>query len=178
MKREDLKNQLINAGVADDKLNNLLDYIMAANGADINQYKNDLEASKTKYADDIKAKDDLIKSHEEKLKGYKDYDELKKFKEDTLFNAEKSKRIDFLKAQGCKHPDLILGQLDFEKATYDEDKKTYTGLDESLKNLKKNYGDLFVEQKTQQIDPNTTPKSNGSDFFEEYKRNNPDLKGL
>ena len=176
MKREDLKNQLINAGVADDKINALVDSIMASNGADINTIKAEKEALEKKYAEDIKAKDDSLKEYESKVKGYADYEDLKKFKADTIANAEKSRKVEFLKSQGCKHPELILGQLDFEKATYDEEKKTYTGLDESLKTLKNNYKDLFVEQSTQQIDPNATPNPNGSSFFEEYKKNNPDLK--
>lgn len=176
MKREDLKNQLINAGVADDKINGLIDSIMASNGADINTIKAEKEALEKKYAEDIKAKEDSLKEYETKVKGYADYEDLKKFKADTIANAEKSKKIDFLKAQGCKHPELILGQLDFEKATYDEEKKTYTGLEESIKNLKNSYGDLFVAQNTQQIDPNAAPNPTGSSFFEEYRKNNPDLK--
>ena len=176
MKREDLKKKFIELGLAEDKINDAVDYVMGANGNDLNTLKSELEATKSKYADDTKSKDDQIKAYEEKIKGFADYEDLKKFKADTEANAEKSKRIDFLKSQGCKHPELIMTQLDFEKASYDSEKKTYTGLDESLKTLKNNYKDLFVEQNTQQIDPNAAPNPNGSSFFEEYKKNNPDLK--
>ena len=178
MKREDLKKQLVEAGVAEDKINGLVDYVMSQNGTDLNTLKSELEQVKSSHAQEVetlKAQNSELSS---KVEGYKDYEDLKKFKADTMANQEKSKRIDFLKAQGCKHPDLIMTQLDFEKASYDEEKKTYVGLDDSLKTLKTNYADLFEKSGTQQIPTNTTPNKTGSDFYEEYKRNNPDVKGL
>lgn len=178
MKREDLKKKFIEEGVAEDKLNALIDFVMAQNGNDLNTLKSELEATKGKYADDMKSKDDAIKGYEEKIKGYADYEDLKKFKADTEANAEKSKRIDFLKSQGCKHPELIMSQLDFEKASYDEGKKTYTGLDDAIKGLKNNYKDLFVEAATQQVEINPQPNPNGSSFYEQYKKDHPELKGL
>jgi len=178
MKREDLKKKAIELGVAEDKVNELVDYVMAQNGADLNTLKSENETLKGKYDTDIKAKDDAIKGYEEKLKGFSDYDYLKKFEADTKANAEKSKRIDFLKSQGCKHPELIMTQLDFDKASYDEEKKVYTGLDETLKTLKGQYKDLFVEAATQQVEFNPQPKANGSDFYEQYKKDHPELKGL
>ena len=39
MKREDLRTKLVAAGVADDKIGELVDYVMAQNGADINNLK-------------------------------------------------------------------------------------------------------------------------------------------
>ena len=178
MKREDLKKQFLEKGVAEDKVNELVDYVMAQNGADLNALKSEVETLKGKYDTDIKAKDEAIKGYEEKLKGFSDYDYLKKFEADTKANAEKSKRIDFLKSQGCKHPELIMTQLDFDKASYDEEKKVYTGLDETLKTLKGQYKDLFVEAATQQVDVNPQPNANGSDFYEQYKKDHPELKGL
>jgi len=178
MKREDLKTKGIEAGIPEDKINDFVDYVMAQNGADVNALKSELETLKGKYADDTKAKDEVIKGYEDKLKGFSDYDDLKKFKADTEANAEKSKRVEFLKAQGCKHPELIMTQLDFEKASYDEEKKTYTGLDDSIKALKTNYKDLFVEAATQHVEINPQPSSNGSDFYEQYKKDHPELKGL
>ena len=178
MKREDLKKQFLEKGVAEDKVNELVDYVMAQNGADLNTLKSENETLKGKYDTDIKAKDDAIKGYEEKMKVFSDYEELKKFKADTQANAEKSKRIDFLKSQGCKHPELIMTQLDFDKASYDEEKKVYTGLDDTLKTLKGQYKDLFVEAATQQVEINPQPKANGSDFYEQYKKDHPELKGL
>ena len=57
-------------------------------------------------------------------------------------------------------------------------KKRLTLVDEALKNLKTNYSDLFEDRGTQQINPNPKANPNGSSFYEEYKRNNPDLKWL
>ena len=65
--------------------------------------------------------------------------------------------------------------IDFTKAEYDEQAKTYKGLDEELKNLKTSYGDLF-EQGTSKIDPNTAPKGVESDFMKRYKEEHPDQK--
>lgn len=176
MKREDLKKQLVDAGIQEDKLGAVVDYIMSQNGADLNTLKSEneqLKSSHEKEVETLKAQNSELTS---KVESYKDYEDLKKFKSETIANQENAKRIDFLKAQGCKHPDLIMTQLDFEKASYDEEKKTYVGLDDSLKALKTNYADLFEKGGTQQIETNPNPKGQGSDFFEEYKKNNPNLK--
>jgi hypothetical protein len=178
MKREDLKKQFVEAGVQEDKISSLVDFVMSQNGTDLNTLKSELEALKTSHAkevEDLKARNSELTT---KVDSYKDYEDLKQFKADTMANQEKSKRIDFLKAQGCKHPDLIMTQLDFEKASYDEEKKTYIGLDDSLKTLKTSYADLFENSGTQQIPTNTTPNKTGSDFYEEYKRRHPEVKGL
>ena len=178
MKREDLKKKFIEKGVAEESLNELIDFVMAQNGNDLNTLKSKLEASKSKYADDMKSKDEAIRGYEEKIKGYADYEDLKKFKVDTEANTEKSKRIEFLKSKGCKHPELIMPQLDFDKASYDDEKKTYVGLDDAIKGLKSSYKDLFVEAATQQVEINPQPKSSGSDFYQRYKDEHPELKGL
>ena len=178
MKREDLKKQFTEAGVPEDKIASLVDYVMSQNGAEINSLKSENEALKTSNAKEVetlKAQNSELAS---KVESYKDYEDLKKFKSDTIANQENAKRVEFLKAQGCKHPDLIMAKLDFEKASYDDDKKTYVGLDDSIKNLKTNYADLFEAQGTQQIEPNPKPNQTGSSFYEEYKKNNPELKGL
>lgn len=175
MKREELKAKLVEAGVADDKMSAVLDYIMAQNGAEINSLKEENKALKSTNDEANKSKDDEIKSLKAQIESYSDYDDLKKFKEDTIATAENDKRVNYLKAQGCKHPDLVMGKLDFSKATYDEEKKTYTGLDESIKKLKGDYVDLFETKGTQQVQPGTKPTPTGSDFFERYKAENPDL---
>jgi len=178
MKREDLKKQLVDAGVAEDKINGIVDYVMSQNGADLNTLKSEneqLKSSHSKEVETLKAQNSELAS---KVESYKDYEDLKKFKSDTIANQENSKRIEFLKAQGCKHPDLIMAKIDFDKVSYDEEKKTYVGLDEALKNLKTNYSDLFEDRGTQQIPTSTTPNKTGSDFYEEYKRRHPEVKGL
>jgi hypothetical protein len=68
-----------------------------------------------------------------------------------------------------------MGKLDFSKATYDEEKKTYTGLENSIKELKGIYQDLFEEKGTQHPNSSENPSPTGSSFFEEYKKNNPNL---
>lgn len=175
MKREDLKKQLIEAGTPEDKLNGVIDYVMAQNGADINAHKSELEALKSKYADDIKAKDDLIKGYEEKVKGYGDYEELKKFKADSIANAEKSRKIDFFKKNGCKHPELMIDKVDFSKGTYDETKQTYTGLDDSITDLKKNYADLFDNNSIQKINPSVQPNNVNGEITSRYLTEHPEM---
>ena len=175
MKREELKAKLAAAGVQDDNMSEILDYVMAQNGADIQSLKTEKESLKASYDENLKKLQDENKAFKTQLDGYKDYEELKKFKADTIEKAETNKRNDFLKAQGCKHPDLIAGKIDFSKATWDEDKKTYTGLDEDIKSLKGSYADLFENKGTQHITPDGQPKSTDSDFFTRYKDEHPEL---
>lgn len=176
MKREELKAKLAAAGVAEDNMSDLLDYVMAQNGADIQGLKNENASLKASYDENLKKLQDENKGFKTQLDGYKDYEDLKKFKADTIEKAETNKRNDFLKAQGCKHPDLIAGKIDFSKATWDEDKKTYTGLDEDIKSLKGSYADLFETKGTHQITPDSNPKSTDSDFMTRYKEEHPELK--
>ena len=178
MKREDLKKQLVDAGVAEDKINTLVDYVMSQNGNDLNTLKSELEQVKSSHEKEVETLKAQNSELSTKIDGYKDYEDLKKFKADTEANAEKSKRIDFLKSQGCKHPELIMSQIDFDKASYDESKKTYTGLDDSIKQLKSSYKDLFVEAGTQQVLLNPQPNPSGSDFMEQYKKDHPELKNF
>ncbi len=178
MKREDLKKQLVDAGVAEDKINALVDYVMSQNGNDLNTLKSELEQVKSSHEKEVETLKAQNSELSTKIDGYKDYEDLKKFKADTEANAEKSKRIDFLKSQGCKHPELIMSQIDFDKASYDESKKTYTGLDDSIKQLKSSYKDLFVEAGTQQVQLNPQPNPSGSDFMEQYKKDHPELKNF
>ena len=121
MKREELKAKLVAAGVAEDKVSEVLDYVMAQNGADIQSLKTEKESLKASYDENLKKLQDENKGFKAQLDGYKDYEDLKKFKTETIEKAEADKKINFLKAQGCKHPDLVMGKIDFSKATYDED---------------------------------------------------------
>jgi hypothetical protein len=178
MKREDLKKQLVEAGIQEDKLGALVDYIMSQNGADLNTLKSEnetLKATHEKELETLKAQNSELTA---KVDSYKDYEDLKKFKSDTIANQEQSKRIDFLKSQGCKHPELIMSQIDFDSASYDDEKKTYIGLDDKIKAIKGSYTDLFEDTKMQQVNPNPAPKGTGSDFYEKYKKDHPELKDL
>lgn len=172
MKREFLKG----LGIADE----LIDQIMNENGKDINNAKATAEAQAKVYQDEAeKGKTsyaDLLKQHNDLLASTKDYGELKQFKVDTLAKQEESRKLDFLKSKGCKHPELLIGQIDFSKATYDDEKKTYTGLDEIIKSKQETYKDMFEVKGTQDVNPNSQPPAgNDSAFLERYKKENPDM---
>ena len=131
---------------------------------DYQKMKSDYDTLKQEY-DDFKAKEVNLK----------DYEELKQFKADSLAKIENDKKVAFLKSQGCKHPDLIMGKVDFSKATYDEESKTYKGLDDAIKGLKETYSDVF-EQGMKRLDPTPTPADNPSSDFEKYKAAHPTWK--
>ena len=175
MKREELKTKLTAAGIAEDKLNEVVDYIMGQNGADINSLKEELATTKATHAEQLKKLEDGNKELMSKVEGYKDYEDLKKFKADTIEKAETAKKVEFLKSQGCKHPDLIMGKLDFSNAEYDEESKTYKGLDDAIKGLKTSYADIF-ENGAQRVDPNPSPADNPGSDFEKYKAAHPNWK--
>ena len=174
MKREDLRTKLVAAGIAEENLASVVDYIMAANGADVESLKKENETLKASHKEALEAIQEENKTLKNQVSGYKDYEELKKFKADTLEKAETSKKMEFLKAQGCKHPDLIMEKLDFTKGTYDEEKKTYTGLDDDVKGLREAYGDLFEAQGTQKITPATQGQSSNT-FLDQYLKENPNM---
>lgn len=174
MKREDLKTKLVEGGVVEEKLATIIDYVMAQNGADINALKEEISSLKNSSNEKYKALEEENVALKSKVDGYKDYEDLKKFKADTIEKAENSKRVEFLKANGCKHPDLMIGKLDFGKAAYDEKANTYTGLDEDIKSLKENYGDLFEDEGTQRITPSQSGQS-GNSFLEQYLKENPNM---
>ena len=174
MKREDLRTKLVAAGVSEENLASVVDYIMAANGADVESLKKENETLKASHKEALEAIQEENKTLKNQVSGYKDYEELKKFKADTLEKAETSKKIEFLKANGCKHPDLIMNKLDFTKGVYDEEKKTYTGLDDDVKGLREAYGDLFEQAGTQKINPQTNGQSSNT-FLDQYLKENPTM---
>lgn len=175
MKREELKTKLVEAGIAEDKLGGVMDYIMAQNGAELNSLKAELETTKTNYNDQIKGKDALLRDYQTKVESYKDYEELKQFKADAIAKAENTKRVEFLKANGCKHPDLVMGKLDFSKAQYDEEKKTFIGLEANVQELKKNYADLFENKTPQQINPSSQAQTGNDPFMQAYLKDHPEM---
>lgn len=172
MKREFLKS----LGIADDLINQIMD----ENGKDINNAKATAEAQANIYKEEVEksktAHADVLKQYNDLLAATKDYAELKQFHVDTLAKQEESRKIDFLKANGCKHPNLLLSQIDFSKATYDNEKKTYTGLDESIKDLKTTYADMFEATGTQHVDPQPqgTANPNGN-HKDAYLKKNPEM---
>lgn len=174
MKREELRSKLSSAGVKDEDLGGLVDYIMSANGADVNSLKEELSAAKTQNADTLKTIQEENAALKAKLDGYKDYEDLKKFHAESLEKIENDKKVAFLKANGCKHPDLMMPKVDFNKGKYDEESKTYTGLDDDIKALKENYKDLFEQTNMQRIVPNTQPKA-GDDVLTNYLKEHPEM---
>ena len=80
-------------------------------------------------------------------------EELKQFKEQVVVQKENERKIEYLKSIKCKHPDLFVDKLDWTKATYNEEKKTYEGLDDSLKGIKEQYKDMFEINQQVVIEP-------------------------
>jgi len=143
MKRANVRTRLLEAGVDAEKIDELVNYIMDENGKDINLAKQNVDDDFAK----LKAENETLKTSQTeltaKVDSYKDYDELKKFKAEYEANQEKTQKSEYLKSIGCKHPDLFLNQIDWSKASYDNDKKTYVGLDDAIKGLKETYKDMF-----------------------------------
>jgi len=141
MKRDELKA----LGIEDASI---IDKIMELNGNDVNKAKATLQVQVeglTKERDTFKANsEEFEKKLNDASTKYKDYDSLVKFKADTEAKVESTKRIDFLKSKGCKHPDLFESKLDFTKGTYNDNTKTYEGLDDAVKALQESYSDMFT----------------------------------
>lgn len=138
MKREFLKG----LGVPEEAIQKIMD----ENGNDIENAKKPLQTkieSLTSQNTELTAKVD----------SYKDYDDLKKFKTESLAREEKQTKIDYLKSVGCKHPELFVDKVDFTKGKYNAEKKTFEGLDDNVKVVKEQYKDMFETQDNPQ--PNT-----------------------
>lgn len=186
MKRNDIRQKLTAAGVEDDKLDELVNYVMDENGKDINTAKNTLNAE----LEEAKKENESLKASNSELTtkndSYKDYEELKQFKAEYLANQEKKQKAEFLKAKGCKHPDLMINQIDWSKAQYDDKNNTYTGIDEAVDSLKENYKDMFESQEKNIIprmggnsyynDQAGNGKPSESPFMKRYKETHPDIK--
>lgn len=150
MKTKELKSKLTEAGVSEEALDGLVAYIMAENGTDVNNAKSksaeEVEELKNQVAE-------LSNKNAELTKSYKDYDELKKFKDDTILAQEEGQKLDFLKVMKVKEPyqKMVMGQIDWSKGTFDKEKKTYTGLDEQFKNSREQYKDLYESDSQQSV---------------------------
>lgn len=150
MKRADLKAKMQELGleVNDDFIN----YIMTQNGVDIeslkNNHANELQTLQTELSS---VKEDLTQA-KAKESQYADYDELKQFKTDTLLKVENEQKIGYLKEIKCKYPELFVDKFDWTKATYNQEKKTYEGLEEQIKKVQEQYSGMFDVQQQQIID--------------------------
>ena len=171
MKRDYLKS----IGLTDEQIN----LVMDANGTDINQAKGSLQAELDKYKGEAETNLASAKEWENKFNNqaaaYKDYDVLKQFHVEALAKQEKDRQVEYVKGLGVKHPELFQSQIDFSKATYDEEKKTYTGLDEQVESIKKNYPDMFGT--TQKVNPQPQqPISRSGGFLDRALQDDPLLK--
>ena len=72
MKREELRSKLSSVGVKEEDLGGIVDYIMSANGADVNSLKEELSAAKTQNANSLKSVQDENTALKAQLEGYKD----------------------------------------------------------------------------------------------------------
>lgn len=140
MKTNKLKEILANEELS---IEEKMAQIMALNGQDVNVAKEvqsvrvqELEAEVA----DLKAKNTELTSKQE---GYKDYEDLKKFKTDTLAEKENNQKMAYLEKVGFKRTDLFYDKVDWSKAKYDEAKKEYTGVD--VEGLKQTYADLYSD---------------------------------
>lgn len=158
--------------------------IMALNGQDVN-------SAKEKYSNDITAKDDEIAklkgSNEElsnKVKGYADYEDLKKYKSDNEAKQTSDKRQAYLKNLGFVNGvDLLEKNIDWNNAKYDEEKQEFTGID--VDGLKSNYSYLLGDANPQKpVKQNSfgaggngkAPSGKASGFLEAFYELNPGLK--
>lgn len=150
MKRADLKAKMQELGI--EVNDDLINYVMTQNGVDIESLKtthaNELQTLQNEL-NDVKTK---LTQSEAKESQFADYEELKKFKEDTLIKVENDQKLNYLKEIKCKHPELFVDKFDWSKATYNAEKKTYEGLDEQVKSYQEQYSGMFEIQQQQIID--------------------------
>jgi archaellum component FlaC len=176
MKRNELKAKFEELGL--EAKEELLNFIMDENGNDILIAKNSQSQTVAKLQEEV----NNLKTQNEKLttdaSKYADYDELKEFKANTLAETEKNQKIDFLKAQGCKYPELFLEKVDWTKATFNTEKKTYEGIDETLKGFKGTYKDMFKQPERNNILIPDNPYSTSNEMSgveKAFYANNPNL---
>lgn len=176
MKRADLKAKMQELGL--EVNDEFINYIMTQNGVDIeslkNNHANELQTLQTELSS---VKEDLTQA-KAKESQYADYEELKQFKTDTLLKVENEQKIGYLKEIKCKYPELFVDKFDWTKATYNQEKKTYEGLEEQIKKVQEQYSGMFDVQQQQIIDSkgggNTITNLTGVE--KHFYELNPDLR--
>ena len=176
MKRADLKAKMQELGL--EVNDEFINYIMTQNGVDIESLKtthaNELQTLQSEFSS---VKDDLTQA-KAKESQYADYEELKQFKTDTLLKVENEQKIGYLKEIKCKYPELFVDKFDWTKATYNQEKKTYEGLEEQIKKVQEQYAGMFDVQQQQIIDSkgggNTITNLTGVE--KHFYELNPDLR--
>ncbi len=176
MKRNELKAKMQELGleVNDD----LINYVMAQNGADIESLKNQHTNELQTLNDELTQSKNKIQELEANTSQYSDYEELKQFKEGILVKQENEQRLNYLKQIKCKHPELFVDKIDWAKATFNDEKKVYEGLDDQVKNFKEQYSSMFEIQQQQSINPTTTTTTDIelSGVEKAFYANNPELR--
>ena len=176
MKRSELKQKMQELGL--EVNDELINYIMTQNGVDI-------ETLKTQHANEVQTLNEQINQHKEKIteleasaSQYADYEELKQFREETVKKVETEQKLEYLKAIKCKHPELFIEKIDWSKATFNEEKKTYEGLDEQVKTYQEQYKDMFEVVEPQAINPEQGGSTNANltGVEKAFYDRNPDLR--
>lgn len=176
MKRADLKSKMQELGL--EVNDEFINYIMTQNGVDI-------ESLKTTHANELQTLQNDLNGVKEELtqakakeSQYADYEELKQFKTDTLLKVENEQKIGYLKEIKCKYPELFVDKFDWTKATYNQEKKTYEGLEEQIKKVQEQYSGMFDVVQQQIIDSkgggNTITNLTGVE--KHFYELNPDLR--
>lgn len=141
MKQNELKAILEDESLS---INDKMAKIQALNGQDIGHEQSKYQASIESLQTENNTLKSQIQESNTKLAGFQDYEELKKFKADSIAKVENERKAQFLKSLGCKHPDLLEGKVDWSKLTYNESSNTYEGNGlEDIKVLQNNYPSLF-----------------------------------
>lgn len=169
MKRNELKAKMQELGL--EVNDELINYIMTQNGVDI-------ETLKTQYTNELNEAKEKITQLEANTSQYADYEELKQFRENAVRQAENENKLNYLKTIKCKHPELFIEKIDWTKATFNEEKKTYEGLDEQVKTYQEQYKDMFEIVTPQAINPEQGGSTNANltGVEKAFYEMNPDLR--
>ena len=176
MKRAELKAKMQELGL--EVNNDLIDFIMTQNGIDIETLKtnhaNEMQTLQSQL-DEVKTQ---LTQQEANMSQYADYDELKQFKEQALIKVENEQKLEYLKSIKCKHPELFVDKFDWTKATYNEEKKTYEGLDEQVKQYQEQYASMFEIQQQQALNPSGGQSTNETltGVEKQFYQLNPNLR--
>jgi rhamnose utilization protein RhaD (predicted bifunctional aldolase and dehydrogenase) len=176
MKRNELKAKMQELGL--EVNDELINYIMTQNGVDIEtlktQHTNELQTKETEL-NEAKTK---ISQLEANTSQYADYEELKKFREDAVKKVENDQKLEYLKSIKCKHPELFIEKIDWSKAKFNEEKKTYEGLDDQVKTYQEQYKDMFEVVKQQALNPEQggSTSANLTGVEKAFFDRNPDLR--
>lgn len=176
MKRADLKAKMQELGL--EVNDEFINYIMTQNGVDIESLKNNHANELQTLQNELNGVKEELTQAKAKESQYADYEELKQFKTDTLLKVENEQKIGYLKEIKCKYPELFVDKFDWTKATYNQEKKTYEGLEEQIKKVQEQYAGMFDVQQQQIIDSkgggNTITDLTGVE--KHFYELNPDLR--